>query len=423
LSRQVAVRKNRNRNWSRDVLPHIKQELERFDKLGIIPTLRSVFYVLSSKNIIQNTQSDYNYLSDYTAKCRKRDKILHRLLTGMKRAKEEGDEYYNWIGDNTFKILDSHGLFTMYVKYRHKYLNAPIVYYEKETKWGGYETKKYILNMDEVLPVDCFSDQTRGVIQDFIDEYKTPEQYIKENLDFIGNLPEDYKKLIPRWHEQPYYVELWTEKSAMVGTFRSMLEGVDVRIVYNRGFDSISNSWSTYQRIRKAWDQGKKVVILYCGDLDPSGDMMDETIKDIMNVFFDVERYENDEKYRFKRIAILPEHIERFKLPKNPDKKVLDKLKQDPRKERFKEKYDLKSDNDLFQIEIDALAAFNPEELKKMLRGAILPYREHEIYDKLLKDDKHSYQQISLHIRKNVHKFLEEQNIKSFMEYFLRSHK
>jgi len=197
-----------------------------------------------------------------------------------------------------------------------------------------------------------------------------------------------------------------------------MLEDLDVRIVYNRGFDSISNSWSTYQRIRKAWDQGKKVVILYCGDLDPSGDMMDETIKDIMNVFFDVERYENDGKYRFKRIAILPEHIERFKLPKNPDKKVLDKLKQDPRKERFKEKYDLKSDNELFQIEIDALAAFNPEELKQMLRDAILSYREHEIYDKLLKDGKHSYEQISLHIRKNVHRFLEEQNIKSCMEYF-----
>jgi hypothetical protein len=336
----------------------------------------------------------------------------------MKSAKEEGDEDYKWIDDNTLKILDSHGLVTVYVKSRHKYLNAPIVYYEKKIEWGGYETKKYILNIDEVLSVDCFSDQTRGVIQDFTDEYKTPEQYIKENLDFIGNLPEDYKRLIPKWHKQSYYVELWTEKSAMVGTFRSMLEGLDVRIVYNRGFDSISNSWGTYQRIRKAWDQGKKVVILYCGDLDPSGDMMDETIKDIMNVFFNVEHYENDEKYRFKRIAILPEHIERFKLPKNPDKQVLDKLKQDPRKERFKQKYDLKSDNDLFQIEIDALAAFNPEELKQMLRGAILPYRDHEIYEKLLKDEKHSHEQISLHIRKNVLKFLEEQNIRSFMEYY-----
>ena len=351
--------------------------------------------IVFSKNIIQNTQSDYNYLSDYTAKCRKRDKISQRLLTGMNSAKEKGDQYYNWIGSETFKILDSHGLLTVYVRHRHRHLDAPIIYYEKETKWGGYETKKYILNIDEVLPIDCFADETRGVIQDFIDDYKTPERYIKDKLDFLGNLAYNYKDLIPKWHNQEHYVELWTEKNAMVGTFRSILKDLDVRIVYNRGFDSMYHAWRTYQRISKAWDQGKKVRILYCGDLDPSGDMMDETIKDIMNVFFDVEKFELTGKYSFKRIGVLYEHIGMFNLPKNPDPKVLVKLNGDPRRFRFMKKYNLYRNehhgNDacseivrnknghydedrLFQIEIDALAAFNPEELKQMLLNEINEY-------------------------------------------------
>jgi hypothetical protein len=432
----VAVRRNKNKDWSVDVLPYIKQELERFHESGIIPTLRSVFYILLSRKII--TPGDYNYLSDYTAKCRKRNKILERYLSGRKKAKEKGDEYYNWVGEDVFKILKSHGLLTLYIKHRHRFLDAPVVYYEKETKWGGYERKKYILNLDEVLRIDCFADETRGVIEDFIDDYKTPERYINDKLDFIGSLADNYKEdLIPKWHNQEYYVELWTEKNAMVGTFRSILQDLDVRIVYNRGFDSIYHAWETYRRIKKAWDQDKKVRILYCGDLDPSGDMMDETIKEIMNVFFNVDGHESEGKYRFKRIAILPEHIEGFKLPKNPDKKVLAKLKEDPRRFRFMKKHNLYRDGHydedecseidrnknghydedrLFQIEIDALAAFNPEDLKGMILNEINEYYDKTVYDNLLRDEKHSSEHISLRVKKNVQKFLDEQNIKSFME-------
>ena len=69
-----------------------------------------------------------------------------------------------------------------------------------------------MLKTYEVLAIDSFSDETRGVTNDFIDEYLTPEEYIDGYLEQIEELPKAYKDLIPKWHDQPYYVELWGEE-------------------------------------------------------------------------------------------------------------------------------------------------------------------------------------------------------------------
>ncbi|SRR6266540_1721949 len=197
----------------------------------------------------------------------------------------------------------------------------------------------------------------------------------------------------------------------MVGTFRSILKGLDVRIVYNRGFDSVSNAWDTYQRIKKAWAQNKKVKILYFGDLDPSGEAMDEIINEFMKICFDVDYYKQKGDYSFKRVGVLYEHIQEFKLPKNPDPKVLDKLKEDPRKDQFKINHRLNDDNDLFQIEMDALAAANPAEFKKMVIDEIKPFYDKEIYERLLSYRSHSDNQICIQVAELGQAFMDELSI------------
>ncbi len=401
--------KKKNRSWKTDVLPIIKKELIEFHKAGFKPTLRTIFYILISRKILENVQSDYTYLSGYTAKCRKRYVILKRANIENLRGKVMTDEH--------FKRLSEYNLLKVYKKSRYSSYDNPIIAYRDLGNYFEEKLKKYVIDMNEVLVVDCFSDETRGIIDDFIDEYKTPEEYIIEKLDFLDELPSGYKKLIPKWHNQEYHIELWTEKNAMVGTFGSILEGLDVRIVYNRGFDSMGHSWETYQRMKKAWKQAKKVRILYCGDLDPSGDAMDDIIKENMNVCFDVEEYKRRGLYDFTRIGVLYEHIDKFKLPKITDPKVIKKLlgdsekKGDPRTKRFIEKY-----HELFQVEIDAMVAFARDELKDMIWNHIKIYYDQLIYRNLLSDKKHSEGQISIHVMKNVRKFLEEFNIKSFME-------
>lgn len=398
------------RSWKIEIIPHVKNELADFKSQGIKPTLRTIFYRLASNGVLRNVQGDYTYLSKITAECRKRDVVLDRT---PREVITQGCIMNSILTTWLYKF----GLLVQYKKQRHRDENNIVV-----MGMDGYGfKKKYILRRGAVLDVDCFADDTRGAIQDFHDDYRTPEQHIKDSIDFLENLPIEYKSLIPKWHNQEYHVELWTEKNAMVGTFRSILKDLDVRIVYNRGFDSISNTYRTVKRLHKAWMYGKKVRILYFGDLDPSGDAMDEIMNENLDVFFDVSVHRKNGLYDFKRIGVLYDHIKQYKLKMNPDKKVLAKLGEDPRKERFKAKYGIapgkETDNQLFQYEIDALAAADPAGFKKMVLDEIKPYYDNEIYNKLLSDAKHSEGQISIQVIKNVREFLDEQNIKSMWNW------
>jgi hypothetical protein len=406
VSRSPNSNSKKKRNWEQEILPFVKIELQKFNKEGVKPTLRTIFYRLASyENVLRNVPGDYAGLSKLTARCRKRYISLLRIKNIQGLQRDGLDEY-------EIKVLKSQGLIIQYNRQRHLFEKKLTVLPDMYD-----ENKKYVLKLDTYLPVDCFADETRGFVMNFIDEYETPQQHIKKKLDFLADLPDKYDKLMPKWHKQPYYVELWTEKNAMVGTFRSILKDLDVRIVYNRGFDSVSNAWETYQRITEAWKQGKKVRILYFGDLDPSGDAMDETINEFTKICFEVEVYKERGDYDFKRVGVLYQHIEKFRLPKNPDPDVLAKLKNDKRKKQFMTKYHIESEDDLFQIEIDALAAANPAEFKKMVLDAIKPFYDEEIYNRLLFDASHSKKQICIQVMKNVRQFIEEQNMKSMWEW------
>ena len=89
---------------------------------------------------------------------------------------------------------------------------------------------------DGVIPDDWIVDESRNII-DINDDYFSPEQIIDGELDFLDELPDDFKNKIPRWHNQPVYVEIWIEKKAMAVVFQSILEeeGRQVRIVSNSG--------------------------------------------------------------------------------------------------------------------------------------------------------------------------------------------
>ena len=421
-------------------MPHVKIILDDFRKDGIKPTLRTIFYRLTPK-IIDNLQHDYIYLSQKTAEYRKRSIILGRYLKDNPDISQDNRGVYIvkkgiTLADKVFKILDSHQLLRVYKKNRFE--KNPIILYHY---YGDNEEKrqKYVLDWSRTLPIDVFADETRGEYDNFIDEYKTPEEHIKEKVDFISTLPTEYKKLIPKWHSKKYHVELWTEKNSMVSTFVSMLKDWDVRVVYNRGFDSMAHAYRTYLRIKKAWEeQGKKVRILYCGDLDPSGDAMDEIIDDFMNVCFDVAEYKKIGDYSFERIGVLFEHIDKFNLPKNPDKDVLAKLQEDPRRFQFMDKYGLYgnghyhgdgcseidkkknghyNEDKLFQIEIDSLAAEAPLELKKMLIDRIKTYYDVPTHVNLLHGVRHSEDEISLQVIKFVQPLLDEFNMKSMWKW------
>jgi hypothetical protein len=231
--------------------------------------------------------------------------------------------------------------------------------------------------MDGRLPIACFADNTRQVVGYFNEDYSTPQELIDERLDGVRNTANDYTDYIPKWHNQPNYVEVWTEKDTMVGTFESILKGYDIRIVPMRGFSSLSFLYKTLQNLAYLQSQDRSVHILYYGDFDPSGDYMFTDLQNRMEEMgFDIE--ENGGS--FERIAVTPEQVKKYRLPYDPDKITAAKMSKDSRTNGFVEKY-----GKLYAVEIDALPALIPDIFKQQLViDNVEKYYDKKIYEELL---------------------------------------
>jgi hypothetical protein len=199
---------------------------------------------------------------------------------------------------------------------------------------------------DGTLPIDCFADHTRGVIKDFNDNFITIEDYADKAFSYLKNTHQNYS--IPRWHKQSNNVEVWLEKDAAVESIRSIVIDRHVVVVPNRGHSSIAFLNLNIDRLKGKQSEGKSIIILYLGDADPSGEVMDKVYK---------RKLEEYGLYNvtFIRVAVTKQQIERYNLLHDPDPETLRKLKADPNKEAFKKRYGLKSDDELFAVQLEAM--------------------------------------------------------------------
>lgn len=90
---------------------------------------------------------------------------------------------------------------------------------------------------------------------------------------------------INRQLDQDKYVELWTEKDALSGILRRSTSKYHIQLVVNKGYTSSSAAYNAYERAVEYILKGKKVVILYFGDHDPSGLDMVRDIRDRLTLF------------------------------------------------------------------------------------------------------------------------------------------
>ena len=222
------------------------------------------------------------------------------------------------------------------------------------------------------LPIDCFADNTRSIIQEFSDIHLEPKEYIKRYVDYLENISKNYPLQIPKWYNQPHYVEVWIEKDALSGTFRKILKDRQVRIVPNKGFSSLSFIHDNIERLKSCAKDGKEIHIRYFGDLDPSGENIEEVIQQKIKA--------SKLNIDFIRIAVTEEQMRMFNLPENPNLETIKKLKRDPRRNAFIRKH-----GRLFQIELDALQAYAPEEFRQLILESVNEFFNHQIYDDILK--------------------------------------
>lgn len=122
-----------------------------------------------------------------------------------------------------------------------------------------------------------------------------------------------------KWKDQPYHIEVWPEKEALIGVVERICRTWDIGFFACRGYVSQSEQWRAGQRFENAIMEGKQVVVLHLGDHDPSGIDMTRDNASRLNLFATGDADVLD-AVEVRRIALNMEQIRKHKPPPNPAK-------------------------------------------------------------------------------------------------------
>jgi hypothetical protein len=187
--------------------------------------------------------------------------------------------------------------------------------------------------------------------------------------------------------DQAHALEIWVEKDALSRVCERAADPFGVPVIVARGFSSISYIHEGRLRIQAHAREGKGTIILYFGDLDPSGwemlPAMMETLQREMSLGDLVEGV---------RCALNLEQVSEYALPRNPDA-----LKpSDPRAKKYMRLF-----GDL-AVELDALP---PATLEALVRRSIEAHIDRALLRKQQSIEAEDRKRL-VHIRQRVQEFI-----------------
>ncbi len=138
-----------------------------------------------------------------------------------------------------------------------------------------------------------------------VDEHRRPEQIASwdDPESLIEAAVSQYRK--DYWTDQPYWIEVWSEKGTVRGTLDPILTeyGLPFRVMHG-----YSSATTIYDVATQTQIIDKPLIVLYVGDWDPSGLNMSE--KDIPERF---DRYHSEAT--IKRMALTEYDVVHRSLP------------------------------------------------------------------------------------------------------------
>ena len=271
------------------------------------------------------------------------------------------------------------------------------------------------------LPMDCVIDERHHMV-DIQDAYISPEEWIQYYIDKLRDIEEKYHDegeedyRFPRWYKQENYVEIWTEKEAMTKEFNNVVynEDLQVRIVPFGGNAGTTILNECVVRLKKKMNLGMSVRILYFGDFDPSGEMMDEaTTNRLINVpVWKISKYAADRGlvFDFQRIAITKKQIKDYNLPWDPlqmSDEQQKKIEDDPRYKNH-----LIEHGQAYAASLDSFPTLHLDEFNKLVVDSVNQYFDNNVYKQVLKEHKKTYNEEYIKNKRNyfVKQFSEELN-------------
>lgn len=153
------------------------------------------------------------------------------------------------------------------------------------------------------LPYGWISDSTRRGY--FVNTYRDASDFIRRTAGL-------YRADL--WQQSRFHVEVWCESRSIAGVIQEECEELAVSLYPCGGFSSITLAFEAAENINaEAGD--REVVILYIGDYDPAGVLIDQALERELRQHLDPAI-----TLHFIRLAITAEQIERYKLPAKPRK-------------------------------------------------------------------------------------------------------
>jgi len=162
--------------------------------------------------------------------------------------------------------------------------------------------------------------------------------------------------------DQPYWLEVWIEKSTMDDVLLPLCQQLGVNLVTSVGMQSITNTVKLLQRVAAA---DKPTRIFYISDFDPAGEVMPTAVA--RQAEFWLAQYAPGADIKLTPLALTHAQVEAYQLPRIPVKDG------DTRRGGFEERYGAGA------VELDALEALHPGELAQLVTAALRPYLDHTL--------------------------------------------
>jgi len=154
------------------------------------------------------------------------------------------------------------------------------------------------------------------------------------------------------WADAEAYVEVWVESRSIAGVLQDDCQELAVSLYPCGGFSSITLAYEAAESINYQAD-GKRAVILYVGDYDPAGVLIDQALERELRAHLSPSI-----DLVFQRIGITEEQIDTLGLPSNPRKET-----------------DRRSQHVKFAVEAEAMPAATMRELVRSHVEQHLPER------------------------------------------------
>jgi len=234
----------------------------------------------------------------------------------------------------------------------------------------------------EILPWEVIEDRTRKVSDKR--GFQSTSEYLRAILkDF-----ERYDRCLVQ--NQENYVEIFVEKDALASIFEDVAWPYCVRVVTIKGQSSATYVHNYSERAHKARDKGLWPVILYFGDLDPTGARIPVAFERNLNEHHNLT-------VDLRVAALTPNQVKAYNLPHS-----IDAIKTtDPNYQWYKRKF-----GDI-AVELDAI---HPRDLQSLIRHELSNVLD--IEDMLLQQDIQSQERVKLKtVKKQVEQIMRTEGL------------